>query len=168
MTDPIEPTATFIELADLKPQPVRSQRHPDGSERSVWDRWFVMSQDPPLVVLHTAWEPEVIVHRHGHLGHHGVYVLKGGMWCEDRWCGIGTYIDLPLGAAAGPYRAGPQGVELFELTVGDGRSWESEPESFVKLLAERGITPLPNREIDLPPWIEDSRSDQTRFIDGHA
>src|ERR1700716_4327564 len=113
------PEATFSHFNELKPQRVRTQLHPDGSQRSVWDRWFLISRDPPLVTLHTTWDPDVVVHRHGHLGHHGVYVLRGGMWCGDRWCPVGTYIDLPLGAAAGPYIAGPDGVDLFELTVGD-------------------------------------------------
>lgn len=165
MTERADVTATFVHLNDLVPQQVRAQRHPDGSERSVWDRWFVISQDPPVVTLHTTWDPDVVVHRHGHLGHHGVYVLRGGMWCGERWCPVGTYIDLPLGAAAGPYTAGPEGVELFELTIGDGRSWASQPETFAAILAERDITPLPNPPIDLPSWLADRRSDQTRLTD---
>jgi hypothetical protein len=153
--------ATFVHFDDLRPQRVRTQRHPDGSERSVWDRWFVVSQDPPFVSLHTTWDPDVVVHRHGHLGHHLVYVLTGGMWAGDRWCPPGTYIDLPLGAAAGPYVAGPDGVDLFEVTLGDGRSWTPGTDDFAQLLAERGITPLPNPPIELPDWMEDRRSDQT-------
>jgi hypothetical protein len=116
------------------------------------------------VTLHTTWDPDVVVHRHGHLGHHAVYVLRGGMSAGDRWCPAGTYIDLPYGAAAGPYIAGPEGVELFEVTMGDGRSWEADPEGFAELLAERGVRPLPNPPIDLPAWLEDRRSDQTRLV----
>jgi hypothetical protein len=166
MTEPAEPKATFLHFEDLAPQRVRAQRHPDGSERFVWDRWFVLSKDPALFVLHTTWDPGVAVHRHGHNGHHGMYVLRGGMWCEDTWCPPGTYIDLPLGAAAGPYVAGPEGADIFELTVGDGRSWEADPDGFARLLADRFITPLPNPPIDLPEWMEDSRSDQARLVDG--
>ncbi len=155
--------ARITRLDDLVPQQVRTQRHPDGSQRSVWDRWFVINQDPPFVSLHTRWDPEVIVHRHGHLGHHVVYVLTGGMWCGDEWCGPGTHIEIPYGAAAGPYIAGPDGVELFEVTAGDGRSWESDPDGFATLLAERGVTPLPNPPIALPDWMPDTRSDQARL-----
>jgi hypothetical protein len=154
--------ARFIHLDDLPPQQVRTQRHGDGSQRSVWDRWFVINRDPPFVSLHTTWDPDVLVHRHGHHGHHGVYVLRGGMWCGERWCPPGTYIDLPYGAAAGPYVAGPEGVELFEVTMGDGRSWEADPEGFDRLMAERGVTALPNPPIDLPDWLEDTRRDQSR------
>jgi hypothetical protein len=156
--------ATFVHFDDLRPQRVRTQRHPDGSERSVWDRWFVISRDPQLFALHTTWDPDVVVHRHGHLGHHGVYVMRGGMWAGDRWCDPGTYIDVPLGAAAGPYVAGPEGVDLFEFTMGDGRSWEADPDGFVALLAERGITPLPNPPIELPDWLEDQRRDHTGLV----
>src|SRR5579872_2044452 len=56
-------------LENLEPQRVRTQRHSDGSERSVWDRYFVISRDPTFVSLHTRWDPDVIVHRHGHMGH---------------------------------------------------------------------------------------------------
>jgi hypothetical protein len=154
--------ARFVHVDDLPPQEVRAQRHTDGSRRSVWDRWFVISRDPPFVSLHTTWDPDVLVHRHGHHGHHGVYVLRGGMWCDGRWCPPGTYLDLPYGAAAGPYVAGPEGVELFEVTMGDGRSWEADPDGFDRLMAERGVTALPNPPIALPDWLEDTRSDQTR------
>jgi hypothetical protein len=156
--------ATFVQLDDLKPQRVRTQRHADGSERSIWDRWFVINRDPEMIALHTTWDPEVIVHRHGHLGHHGVFVLRGGMHAGDRWCGPGTYIDLPLGAAAGPYVAGPEGVELFEFTMGDGRSWDADTGDFARLLAEKGVEPLPNPPIDLPEWLEDRRSDHTALV----
>ena len=150
-------------LEDLEPQRVRSQRHSDGSERSVWDRYFVISRDPNFVSLHTTWDPDVIVHRHGHMGHHVMYVLAGGMTCGDSWCGPGSHIEVPFGAAAGPFIAGPEGVELFEVTAGEGYSWEADPEGFADLLAARGVTPLPNPPITLPEWMEDRRSDQTRL-----
>lgn len=156
--------ATIIRFDDLPPQRVRAQRHADGTERSVWDRWFVISREPSFVALHTTWDPDVVVHRHGHLGHHGMYVLRGGMSCNGEWCGPGTYIDVPLGVAAGPFVAGPEGVDIFEITMGDGRSWEADPDGFARLLAERRVTPLPNPPIDLPDWLEDKRSDQTRLV----
>ena len=150
--------ATFRHLDELEWQQVRAQRHADGSTRSVWDKWFVLSQDPPVVSLLTRWDPGVVVHRHGHHGHQVNYVIAGGMWCGERWCGPGTHIDLPLGAAIGPMTAGPDGVEIFEVTFGDGRSWEADRAGFEALLAERQITPLPNPPIALPDWLPDRRS----------
>ena len=155
--------AIFTHRDRLEPQQVRTQRHPDGSQRSVWDRWFVVRKDPPFVSLHTAWDPGVVMHKHGHKGHHIVYVLAGGMWCDGRWCDPGTHIEIPEGAAAGPYVAGPEGVELFEVTAGDGGSWEADPDGFAALLAEKGVTMLPNPPIALPVWMEDSRRDLTRM-----
>ena len=158
MTEQPGVEATFLHFDDVPRQQVRAQLHPDGSERSVWDRWFVISRDPPFVTLHTSWDPDVIVHRHGHLGHH-LMLLAGGMWCGERWCPVGTYIDLPEGAAAGPYVAG----KVHEVTMGDGRSWAPDQGEFARLLTERGVTPLPNPPIDLPDWLEDRRNDQTQF-----
>jgi len=163
MTEQPGVRARIIKGADLEPQQVRTQRHADGSQRSIWDRYFVISQNPKFVSLHTYWDPEVIVHRHGHMGHHVMYVLAGGLWCGEMWCSPGTHIEVPLGAAAGPFIAGPDGVELFEVTAGEGHSWEADPEGFAELLAERGVTPLPNPPITLPDWMEDRRSDQARL-----
>ena len=68
-----------------------------------------------------------------------------------------------FGTAAGPLIAGHDGVELFEVTAGEGHSWEADPEGFAGLLAERSVTPLPNPPITLPDWMEDRRSDQARL-----
>ena len=53
---------------------------------------------------------------------------------------------------------GPDGVELFEVMMGDPRSWAADPEGFEKLLAEKGAKKLPNPKIDLPDWLEDTRT----------
>jgi len=92
-------------IEDVEPQKVRTQRHADGSQRSVWDRYFVISRDPKFVSLHT-WEPEVVVHRHGHMGHHVVYVLRGGMIgaAEVLRQASFTGIGLPLAARDVPSR----------------------------------------------------------------
>ncbi len=163
MTERPGSQARITHVGELEPQRVRSQRHPDGSERSIWDRYFVIRRDPDFVSLHTRWDPGVIVHRHGHMGHHIMYVLAGGMTCGDTWCGPGTHIEVPFGAAAGPFIAGPEGVELFEVTAGEGHSWEADPEGFAELLAVRRVTPLPNPPIQLPDWMEDRRSDLSRL-----
>ena len=65
---------------------------------------------------------------------------------------------LEQGASFGPFIAGPKGVELFEVMMGDPRSWAADPEGFEKLLAEKGAKKLPNPKIDLPDWLEDTRT----------
>jgi hypothetical protein len=152
----VEPTFTAFD--DVKWQHVRTQRHADGQQTSVREKWFAIGREPQYLSMLGRWDPGMIVHRHGHNSHQVVYVLAGGMWCGERWCPAGTHIDLPLGAALGPLIAGPDGVDLFEVMMGDPRSWEADREGFHTLLAERGVTPLPNPPVDLPDWLEDKRS----------
>jgi hypothetical protein len=39
----------------------------------------------------------------------------------------------------------------------DPRSCGDEPEEFAALLTEQGVEPLPDVELDYPPWLEDLR-----------
>lgn len=152
----IEPT--FVHADDVAWQHVRTQMHPDG-QRSVREQWYAIGREPQYLSMLGKWDPEMIVHRHGHYSHQVVYVLSGGMWCGDRWCPAGTHIDLPFGASLGPLIAGPEGVELFEVMMGDPRSWEADRDEFHALLDERGVQALPNPPVQLPDWLEDKRSD---------
>ena len=86
-------------------------------------------------------------------------VISGEMTCGDVVCTAGMHITLEQGAAFGPFVAGPEGVVLFEVMMGDPRSWPADPEGFEKLLAEKGARKLPNPPIDLPDWIKDTRSE---------
>ena len=54
--------------------------------------------------------------------------------------------------------AGPEGVELFEVMMGDPRSFPADTEGFEKLLAEKSAKRLPNPPIDMPDWLEDTRN----------
>jgi hypothetical protein len=80
------------------------------------------------------------------------------MTCGDVRCTKGMHIWLERGAALGPLIAGPQGVELFEVMLGDPRSWPADPEGFARLLAQRGVQQLENPPIDMPEWLKDTRS----------
>ena len=100
----------------------------------------------------------MIVRRHGHNSPHVVFVIEGSIRCGDRECPAGTHIELPQGAAFGPLVAGPGGVTMFEVMLGDPRSWGDQPELVDALRAERGVEPLPDPEIDFPDWLEDQRS----------
>jgi hypothetical protein len=42
--------------------------------------------------------------------------------------------------------------------MGDPRSFPADPEAYERFLAERGARQLPNPPIDMPDWIEDTRS----------
>ena len=138
-------------------QRVKAQRNRDGSESSVWEKWFAFSPDPPYLSLYARYDPGMVVRRHGHRSPHVVFVIDGDLLAGDVVCGPGTHIELAEGEQFGPLVAGDRGARLFEVMLGDPRSWSDDPDSFAAACAERGVTPLPDPGIDFPDWLEDLR-----------
>ena len=155
--DGLEPTFRHLDDPDVPWQQCRRQRNPDGSESSVWEKWLAFSADPPYLSLYARYDPGMIVRRHGHHSPHVVFVIEGELWVDDRRCPAGTHIELPYGAAFGPLRAGDAGAVLFEVMLGDPRSWGDQPERFTEVLAEHGVEPLPDVPLDFPDWLSDLR-----------
>jgi hypothetical protein len=153
-----EPIFRHLDDPDMSWQQVRRQRNADGSEASVWEKWFAFSPEPQYLSLYAKYDPGMIVRRHGHFSPHVVFVIDGGAWFGDRWCPAGTHIELPFGAAFGPVKAGDEGVTFFEVMLGDPRSWGDQPELFEQALADAGAEPLPDVELDYPEWLQDLRS----------
>jgi len=137
--------------------PVRSQRNTDGSESHVWEKWVAFSVEPMYLALFAKWDPGMIVRKHGHFSPHVLTVLEGEFICGERLCGPGTHIELPFGADFGPFRAGPEGVFLYEVMMGDPRSWSDDPEAMISILKEHGVTQLPDPPIELPEGLKDLR-----------
>ncbi len=162
----LEPTFRTLDDPDVPWQEVRTQRNADGTTASVWEKWFAFSADPQYLSLYAKYDPGMIVRRHGHYSPHILFVITGDIWCGDRLCGAGTHIELPFGAAFGPFRAGEQGVTLFEVMMGDPRSWGDQPEQFEAMLEEHGVEPLPDPPIDFPDWLEDMRRHWSGAEDG--
>lgn len=156
--DGLEPMFRHVDDEDVPWQQVRAVRRSDGSVASVWEKWLAFSAEPLYLSLYAKWDPGVIQRRHGHRSPHVLMVLEGEILCGDRLCSTGTHIELPLGAAFGPFVAGPQGATLFEVMMGDPRGWGDDPESFERALAEHGAEALPDPPIELPAWLEDQRS----------
>lgn len=154
----LEPVFRHLDDPDVPWQRVKAIRNADGTESSIWEKWLAFSPDPQYLSLYAKWDPGMVIRRHGHFSSHVVFVIEGEMWCGGRHCPAGTHIELPLGAPFGPFVAGPQGTLLFEVMMGDPRSWGDQPETFEAALAERGATALPDPEIDLPAWLSDLRS----------
>jgi hypothetical protein len=154
----LEPVFRHLDDPDVPWQQCRRQRNPDGSESSVWEKWLAFSPDPLYLSLYATYDPGMIVRRHGHRSPHLVFVLEGELWVDDRRCPAGTHIELPLGAAFGPLRAGESGAVLFEVMLGDPRSWGDQPERFAQALADHGVHALPDVPIELPGWMPDLRS----------
>jgi hypothetical protein len=153
-----EPTFRHLDDPDVTWQQVRRQRNADGTEASVWEKWLAFSPEPQYLSLYAKYDPGMIVRRHGHFSPHVVFVLEGGAWFGERWCPAGTHIELPLGAAFGPVRAGDDGAVMFEVMLGDPRSWGDRPEEFERVLAEQGAEVLPDVELDYPDWLADLRT----------
>lgn len=145
----------FTHLDDVPWQEVRRQQH-DERTASVREKWLEFS--PRYLSLYARWDAGMIVHAHGHNSDHVVFVIEGEMTCGDVCCTPGTHIALDRGDAFGPFIAGPEGVVLFEVMMGDPRSFPADPAGYAALLAERGVEQLPNPPIDMPAWLQDTRS----------
>ncbi|HEX5613946.1 MAG TPA: hypothetical protein VFZ83_02215 [Acidimicrobiia bacterium] len=148
----------FRHVDDVEWQPVKAQRNADGTSAFVREKWLAFSPEPQYLTLYARYDPGMVVRRHGHFSPHIVFVLAGELLCGDRVCPAGTHIELPFGAAFGPLVGGPDGCTLFEVMLGDPRSWGDDPESFSRALAERGAEPLPDPPLEYPPWLEDLRA----------
>ena len=135
---------------DLEWQEVKAQQHGDRRV-SVWEKYLEWT--PELLVLYARYDPGMLTERHGHMSDHIVYVLEGEITVGVERCAAGTNIVLEKGAVFGPIEAGPQGALLLEIMMGDPRAVPADPRGFAALLAERGVTPLPNPTIDTPSWF---------------
>ena len=142
-------------LDDFGWQEVRSQQHGDRVA-NVCEKWVDFS--PRFLSLYAKWDPGMMVHAHGHNSDHVVFVLEGDMMCGDVHCTPGTHIALDQGDTFGPFIAGPEGVVLFEVMMGDPRSFAADPDGWDRLLAEKRVQQLPNPKIDLPEWLVDTRT----------
>jgi len=142
-------------LDDFSWQEVRRQQHGDRTA-SVREKWLDFS--PRFLSLYAEWDPGMIVQPHGHNSDHVVFVVAGEMTCGDVRCPAGTHLALDQGDTFGPFVAGPHGVTLFEVMMGDPRSFPADLDGYERFLAERGVRQLPNPPIDMPEWLEDTRS----------
>ena len=106
----------------------------------------------------------MVVERHGHASDHFVFVVAGEITVGDRICGPGTHITLEEGAVFGPIIAGPEGANLYEIMQGDPRAIPTDHEGFARLLAERGITPLPNPPVPWPAWLASPNRRRSRHV----
>jgi hypothetical protein len=157
----LEPTFRHLDDDDVPWQRVKSIRRSDGTTASVWEKWLAFSADPQYLSLYAKWDRGMVIRRHGHYSSHVIFVIEGDMWCGDRHCPAGTHIELPLGAAFGPFVAGPGGTVLFEVMMGDPRSWGDDFEAFQSALDRQNATRLPDPELEFPDWLEDLR---TRWV----
>ena len=80
------------------------------------------------------------------------------MTCGEVRCPKGTHIALDQGDTFGPFIAGDDGAVLFEVMMGDPRSFPADEVGWHALLEEKGAKQAPNPKIALPEWLEDTRT----------
>lgn len=150
------PELRFTHLDDFNWQEVRALEDAEGNRLVAREKWPEFT--PDRLAVYAEWSPGMVVHRHGHESEQIVFVLEGEVTIDGRLCSAGTYMVLEQGASMGPMIAGPDGVRLFEMMMGDPRSWEADPQEYAAVLRERGLTKLPNPPIEMPEWRPDTRS----------
>jgi len=128
-------------------QEVRAQQHGDRRV-SIWNAF--VDWVPEHLVIHTRYDPDLVVERHAHTSDQIIFVIDGLVTIGDRPCPKGTVIILDSGVPFGPLVAGPAGAELLEVGLGDPLPVPDDPEGYARLLAERGIEPLPPPPFEIP------------------
>jgi hypothetical protein len=153
-----EPLFRHLDDPEVPWQAVKAQRNADGTDSFVHEKWLAFSHDPTYLSLYARYDPGMVVRRHGHYSPHVVFVIAGDLMCGTRHCPAGTHIELPLGAAFGPLVAGTSGATLFEVMLGDPRSWGDDPAAFDAALDAVGAEALADPTLTFPEWLEDLRS----------
>jgi hypothetical protein len=153
-----ERSPRIVHVDDVPWHEVRRQQHgPDpAATASVHERW--LDAEGGFLSLYARWDPGMMVQPHGHNSDHVVFVLEGSMTCSDVECRPGTHIALDAGDDFGPFVAGPEGVVLFEVMMGDPRSFPARQDEWHGLLAARDVRLLPNPPLDLPGGLADTRN----------
>lgn len=130
---------------DLEWQEVRVQEH-EGRRTSVWNRFVDMG--PDRSIMHTRYDPGMVLARHSHQALEVVYVLEGSLLVGDVPCRAGSVIVLEAGDSFGPLVTGEDGAVLFEVFTGRPERAGQDRTGFDELLAERGIVELPDPPFD--------------------
>lgn len=130
----------FLHIDDFPEREVKAQMH---GTRRVGVHLRFLEQTPTRAFNYCRYDAGMTLEVHGHASDHALFIVKGSLRVGDVECTPGMLIVLEHGAAFGPLVAGPDGTELLEIYGGDMRPVPSDPEGFAKLLAERGIVPVP-------------------------
>jgi hypothetical protein len=133
---------------DVEWQEVRAQLHGDRRV-SIWNRFLEWT--PERLVIHTRYDPGLVVEAHAHVSDQIIFVLEGDLTVGERECPAGTVILLDRDTVFGPLIAGDQGAYLLEVGLGDPMPVPADPDGFARLLADRDIELLPP-----PPFVPPS------------
>jgi len=127
----------------------------DGSTASVRERFIEVL--PNFVSWYNKWDPGVMQRKHGHAGHHVVFILSGEMTVGGVKCVKGSHIFLMHGDTFGPWIAGPEGCETLGIVAGSGESFghEEDDADFQVMLDEIGARRAPVPMLKrVMPWFQ--------------
>lgn len=127
---------------------VRPQIHADG--RRAAGHLRIIERSDERVVVYTRYDPGLVIEKHSHLANEVIHVLEGELSIGDRVCRPGTTIVVDKGTPFGPIEAGPEGAVIFETFDGETGHVSEDYEGFLRLIAERGITVLPEPDATVP------------------
>jgi hypothetical protein len=144
----MEDGLTIRRVDEIAWQEVRAQVDASGRRISVWNRFVDVT--PTRTVLHTRYDPGVVLARHAHHSEEVIFVLDGDIRVGDVSCPAGTVIILEPGMSFGPLIAGDRGALIFEVFRGPAHRKSEDAEEFDRLLAELGVAALPDPTFDLP------------------
>jgi len=128
----------------------------NGKRISAYEKWLDFS--PTAMCTETRLDPGMIIPDRGRNCITTVLVLEGSMTVGGRECTKGMHITLEIGVPMPATVAGPEGVRLYEVRVGDPTTWYVHNDPFDNLDFEHGAVPLPAPKLDLPAWLADRDS----------
>jgi hypothetical protein len=119
--------------------------------RRVAGHLRIIERSPQRVVVHTRYDPGLVIEKHSHRADEVIYVLEGELIVGERRCPAGTTLVLEKGTPFGPVIAGERGAVLFENFSGEPGHLAEDRAGFQRLVEQRGITILPETDPDLAP-----------------
>jgi hypothetical protein len=141
----------FYDMGDAQHQDVIVQMH---GETEVGVQLRIFEWNAERMIAHTHYDPNIVLPRHSHASDTLVYILDGEVSIEGRSCPAGTQIVIPKDVPFGPLIAGPEGCTFLESYAGDFTATHHDQEGYARLLAERGITPVPTAKLEVPEGLD--------------
>ena len=126
---------------------VRPQLH---AGRRVAGHLKIIERSAERVVVYTRYDPNLVIEKHSHLSNEVIFVVEGELIVDGRVCPAGTTLVLEKGTPFGPVVAGAAGTVLFETFDGETGHISEDYEGFLSLIAELGITVLPEPDASVP------------------
>ena len=130
----------FLHIDDFPDLEVKAQQH---GERRVGVHLRFLERTPTRAFNYCRYDPGMTLEVHGHASDHAIFIVKGSLRVGDVDCTPGMLVVLEHGAVFGPLVAGTEGTELLEFYAGDMSPVPADPDAFERLLAQRGIVPVP-------------------------